>query len=164
METPEVLFDRWYVQPLRSLQKMPNGDGGFIALAVSCFLYERYAISVIKTEAPGEKANDGAIRKKFAADFGVDEKTAEIFWDVIRNGLLHGAMPKQQEHKEPTPAGWVFRDDFPPVELAEWNGEQVLKVQPWKIMEKVVSLWQQNMHLLDQNKSFPWANIVPLPL
>ena len=160
METPEVLFDRWYVQPLRKLQEIPNGDGGFIALAVSCFLYERYAVSAIK--ASGGKAKDEEITKQFADDFDVDEETARIFWQVIRDGLLHGAMPKQREYGKPVQAKWAFREDFPPVELAEWNGEKVLMVQPWKIMEKVISLWQQNMHLLEQRKSFPWANIVPL--
>ena len=161
MEKPEVLFDRWYVQPLKKLQEIPNGDGGFIALATSCFLYERYAVAVIKES--GAKADEGAIIRQFAADFGVDEKVAQVFWDVIRNGLLHGAMPKQQEYGQHTLPRWAFRSDFPAVELAEWNGERVLKVQPWRIMEKVISLWQQNLHLLDQSKSFPWANIVPLP-
>ncbi len=161
METPEALFDRWYVQPLRKLQEIPNGDGGFIALAVSCFLYERYAKSAIK--ASGGSATDDAVRERFANDFGVDRETSKLFWQLIRDGLLHGAMPKQKEYGKPIRTKWAFREDFPPVELAEWNGEKVLKVQPWKIMEKVISLWQQNMHLLAQDENFPWGNIVPLP-
>jgi hypothetical protein len=26
------LFERWYVRPLRELEKLPDGDGGFVVL------------------------------------------------------------------------------------------------------------------------------------
>ena len=163
MENPEVLFDRWYVRPLKMLQSIPNGDGGFVALATCCFLYERYATAVIKNSPNAEKATRDAKIRQFMIDFGVDEETATAFWNVIRNGLLHGAMPKQHEYGKQTLPLWAFRHDFPPVELSEDEGKRVLKVQPWLVMEKVISLWQDNLDLLEQSGSFPWGNIFPLP-
>jgi len=164
MEKPEALFDTWYVRPLRMLQSLPNGSGGFVALATSCFLYERYATAVIENSPNARKATRNAKINQFMNDFDVDEETAGAFWDVIRNGLLHGAMPKQRGHgKWPLP-DWAFRHDFPkPVELFEHSGKLTLKVQPWMVMEKVISLWQENLDLLEQNDSFPWGNIGPLP-
>lgn len=161
MEDAATLFDKWYVHPLKVLAELPNGDGGFIALAISCSLYERYAVAVIK--GSGGTADDEAIRVQFANDFEVGEDTARAFWDVIRNGLLHGAMPKQQERGKKAMPRWAFRHDFPAVELSERDGGTVLKVQPWKIMEKVIALWCENLHLLEQSESFPWANIGYLP-
>ncbi|MBC7263407.1 MAG: hypothetical protein H5T64_03505 [Chloroflexi bacterium] len=161
MDRPEDLFEKWYVQPLERLREIPNGAGGFVALATCCFLYERYAVAVI--EKSGHNADTSAIISQFATDFGVDKETAQNFWDVIRNGLLHGGMPKQQEYGQQTLPYWAMREDFPAVELSEWCGKRILKVQPWQIMEKVISLWRENLHLLDRSKSFPWANILPLP-
>jgi hypothetical protein len=164
MQKPEVLFDIWYVQPLRSLKSIPNGAGGFVALATSCFLYERYATAVIKNSPGGKKATKEAKISQFAKDFGVDEQTAKFFWTVIRDGLLHGAMPRQREYGEQTLPTWAFRHDFPePVELFDYQGRPVLKVQPWLFMDRVISLWQENLDLLEQSDSFPWANIFPLP-
>lgn len=158
MKSPEVLFEKWYVTPLKVLQSIPDGDGGFVALATSCFLYERYATAVIKSSPHQTKI------RQFMIDFEVDEDTAKAFWNVIRDGLLHGGMPKQLEHGKRTFPYWAFRHDFAkPVELIEHGGKRILKIQPWLVMDKVLSLWQRNLDLLDQNESFPWANVFPLP-
>jgi len=45
---PVKLFERWYVRPLRELEKLPEGDGGFVVLATCCFLYERYAKAYLR--------------------------------------------------------------------------------------------------------------------
>lgn len=163
MEKPEILFEKWYVTPLRMLQALPGGDGGFVALAASCFLYERYVTAII-TSTPGTKADRDARIKQVTVDFGVDEETAATFWDVIRDGLLHEGMPKQLDHGKPLPR-WIFRHEFSqPMELIDHEGERILKVQPWLFMDKVISLWQENLELLDKNNSFPWANIIPWSL
>jgi hypothetical protein len=165
MENPEVLFEKWYVTPLKVLQSIPGGDGAFVALATSCFLYERYAIVAIKKSSNSAKVDRDAKIRRFMIDFEVDEDTANAFWDVIRDGLLHGGMPKQREHGKQALPYWAFRHEFPkPVELIEHGEELILKVQPWLVMDKVLSLWQGNLDLLNQNESFPWANVVPLPI
>ncbi len=163
MEKPEILFEKWYVTPLRTLRALPGGDGAFVALATSCFLYERYVIAVIKTLLHAKADKDARIRQ-FIKDFEVDEETARAFWDVIRDGLLHEGMPKQRQHGKKGLPRWAFRHEFPrPVELVRHGGKQILKVQPWLVMEKVISLWQDNLGLIDKNDSFPWANVIPWP-
>lgn len=164
MKSPEELFEKWYVTPLKVLESIPDGDGGFVALATSCFLYERYTAAVIKSSPGQTKLDRDTKTRQFMIDFEVDEDTAKAFWNVIRNGLLHGAMPKQREHGKQTLPYWAFRHDFAkPVELIEHSGKRILKIQPWLVMDKVLSLWQGNLGLLDQNDSLPWANVFPLP-
>jgi len=36
------LFRRWYEVPLKTLLGIENGDGGFVALSVALFLYDRF--------------------------------------------------------------------------------------------------------------------------
>ena len=164
MQKSEVLFNRWYVQPLRVLESIPDGDGGFIALATSCFLYERYVTAVIKSSPGNKRATKDAKISQFAKDFGVDKQTAEYFWQVIRDGLLHEAMPNQRKYGKQTLPTWAFRHDFPrPIELFEYKGQLVLKIQPWLFMKRVILLWQENLDLLEENDSFPWGSIFPLP-
>lgn len=158
MEDAHALFRRWYVQPLRHLEEIPHGDGAFIALAVSCALYERYATTLII--GSGLKAVRQAKIHQFMKDFQTDERTADVFWNVIRDGLAHQAMPLQntRQNKQPT---WRFHHSYPkPVELSVVNGKDILKVQPWHFMNKVLALWEQRSELLAENASFPWGNIV----
>jgi hypothetical protein len=153
-------FKLWYVEPLRALEEMPKGQGGFIALATSCFLYERYAITVLK--AQGKKADKPGKISQLASDFDVDDATANAFWDVIRDGLLHQGMPMQQKQGKLLPR-YAFHHLYPPMSLENINGELWLKVQPWKFMKKVLSIWDSNFELLKQSGSFPWANIGSVP-
>jgi len=153
-------FRLWYVQPLRTLEAMPAGQGGFVALATACFLYERYAIAAL--QAQGKKADRPGILNQLGNDFSVDNATAKAFWDVIRDGLLHQGMPMQKKHGKLLP-GFALHHSYPLMALENINGETWLKVQPWKFMDKVLSLWATNFELLRQSGSFPWANIGPVP-
>jgi hypothetical protein len=157
MEKTEILFERWFARPLGVLESLPNGDGGFVALAIACMLYERYAVSVITRR--GGKINETAKRERFAEDFATDSQTAEVFWNTIRNGLMHGAMPKQAEYGKRLP-GYVLHHSFPQaIDLSDWGGQPVLRIQPWRFTNRVIELWQDNVDLLDQSPSFPWPNI-----
>lgn len=164
MITPDMLFERWYIFPLQMLRSIPNGDGGFIALATALFLYERYATAVL--DRSGKSANDTEISGQFARDFNVDENAAKFFWKVMRNGILHQGMPIQKERdskfSEEIPR-WIFQYNvLQPVELCEIGGKRLLKVHPWLVVDKIVTLWQNNLDLIDNNESFPWANILPM--
>ena len=161
MIDPKVSFQRWYVDPLRKLQEIPNGDGGFVALSTSCFLYERYAVTVIK--GGGGKADRDTKILQFMNDFNTDKPTAEAFWDVIRDGMLHQAMPKTGEFGKKTSMGWAFHGSLTkPVGMGKANGNDILLIEPWLFTERVITLWQANLDLLDKSKSFPWAQIVPI--
>ena len=151
-------FNHWFVVPLQWLKAVPNNDGSFIALASALFLYERYIVAKLK--ASGEKATEPKKMQHIANDFGVETREARIFWNVMRDGVLHQGMPKVWEQGKKLPE-WIFnheKSDFA-FELRETNGQSLLIVQPWLVVDKVIQLWQDNLNLLEQNESFPWAQV-----
>ena len=109
--TQKDCFDRWYKAPLLHIESLANGDGAFVALAVSCLLYERYAVAFLKST--NAKANDDAKRAQLAADFAIDADTAQAFWNVIRNGFLHQGMGLQQDNKKTEFPSWSVSHSFP---------------------------------------------------
>lgn len=151
-------FKLWYVEPLRALEAMPSGQGGFVALATACFLYERYAAAVLRSQ--GRKADKAAKVGQLCKDFGVDQATAEAFWNIIRDGILHQGMPLQRKDLPQ----WAFHHTYPVMALDSAGGVRFLKVQPWKFMHRVLELWQGNLDLLRASGSFPWAAIRPVPI
>jgi hypothetical protein len=160
MVDPQILFERWFVQPLVKLRELPNGDGGFVALATSCFLYERYAVAAIM-KLGGKSNKEGKIGQ-FMIDFEVDKVTSTNFWDVIRNGVLHQGMPKINEKGQSSLPKWIILSCNKPVQMGKSNGSDILMVDPWLFTDKVLQLWNDSPSLIDQNKSFPWANVVPI--
>jgi hypothetical protein len=155
---PQVRFDNWYVQPLRVLSEIPNGDGGFIALATSCFLYERYATAVLM-ETHGRAKTDDKIQQ-LAIDFQIDLVTATAFWQMIRDGLLHQGMPIVDEQRSGNLLSWVFHNDFKkPIQQGKLNGVDALLIQPWLFTQRVIQLWQENSTLVDKARCFPWADV-----
>jgi hypothetical protein len=151
------LFQRWFVNTLDVLSNMPEGDGGWVALAILCPLYERYAVAVIK-KAGGKADKDGKIAQ-FMIDFEVDKTTATAFWTMVRDGIMHQAMPLVMEHGKHS-TRCMLRDGDNPVWMGKYTGRDCLFVQPWHFKDRVLQLWNENMSLLDQSNSFPWANIV----
>lgn len=161
MQTAAQLFDIWYVQPLRTLERLPGGAGGFIALGTSCFLYERYAKAIL--EAEGKPASETNLINQFAEDFKTNNDTAKCFWQEMRHGLLHQGMPKKKDRGNVQLPPWAFENNFPAVELATYlNGGPILLVQPWKIMNRVIELWEAKPDLLEASDDFPWASIGPV--
>ncbi len=159
MSESQDLFERWFVNPLEKLQAIPNGDGGFIALATCCFLYERYAKSIIKKS--GIKADRPSLIRQFSEDFCTTEETAKSFWTVVRDGVLHQGLPKQREHGSKNLPDYILHHSFTiPVELVDWGGEPALRIQPWLFMFRVIDLWQDNIDLLEESESFPFPRIL----
>jgi hypothetical protein len=155
---PQVRFYNWYIQPLNVLRKIPNGDGGFIALATSCFLYERYATAVVM-ETHGKASTDDKIQQ-LAIDFQIDLETAEAFWRMIRDGLLHQGMPIIDKQKNGILPSWGFHNDFErPIQRGKLNGVDALLIQPWLFTQRVIQLWQENLTLIDKARCFPWADV-----
>jgi len=146
-------FDRWFARPIKALKKVPNNDGALVALATACFLYERYADAALGSA--NQKVSEKRKIKQLEKDFALSPKDAETFWDVVRNGLLHKAMPKQFNYGKKT--DWEFSTNYSiPIDISG----STLKVNPWHVVDKVLSLWKQNIKLFDQNKNFPLATIV----
>jgi hypothetical protein len=156
MPTPKELFDCWYAIPLKYLEGLPNGTGAFVALAVSCFLYERYATAYLKDN--GKSANDKNRIKQLASDFQVDENTANAFWNVVRNGFLHQGMGLQKNNQGGSFPEWAVSHDFPCIALEE-GSPGLLKIQPWLFRDRVLELWERRPDLIEKNDSFPWATV-----
>jgi hypothetical protein len=154
--TAKDCFDRWYKTPLQHIESLPNGDGAFVALAVSCFLYERYCVAYLKSTKV--KASDDAKRTQLAADFSIDADTANAFWDVIRNGFLHQGMGLQKTNKNDPLPTWSVSHSFPRLQLDK-GPPLHLRIQPWLFRNRVIELWDARPDLIDANTSFPWATI-----
>lgn len=155
---PKTLFNRWYVVPLKELEKLPDGDGGFVVLATCCFLYERYAKAYLKSL--GHKANHVNLIAQLTRDFGTVQETAEVFWDVIRNGFLHQGMPKYKGRSNQPSRHWQTNGAFKvPVKLVKSPHREELQIQPWLFRDRVLELYEQRPDLIAYNESFPWASI-----
>jgi len=159
MEDQRNLFNRWFVTPLSMLQSLPNGDGGFIALATCFFLYERYAKALQKKNRV--KADTSTLVTQLAKDFDTDRKSAEVFWSVVRDGILHQGMPKQRNQGKKNLPGYILHHSFSkPFELVDWGGEPAIKIQPWCFVWKVVELCEDNFEILVENNSFPFPKVM----
>lgn len=161
-EAAKTLFERWYVAPLKKVEELPNGDGGLVAVSVSCYLYERYAVAVL--DARGVKADREAVVQQLAADFSVNSATAEAFWEMVRHGFLHQGMPLAPRDGRgaaapPKYSGWLTEHQFPAMALDTTIQPPLLKFQPWKFRDRVLGLWLARPDLLIANASFPWASI-----
>lgn len=154
--TAKQHFDRWYKAPLKMIESLENGDGAFVALAVSCFLYERYCVAYLRSK--NTKATDTAKLTQLAADFSISEDTAEAFWKVIRNGFLHQGMGLQKSTASVPLPTWSVSHEFQRIEL-ETAPIAHLKIQPWLFRDRVFELWDAHPELIDSNASFPWATI-----
>jgi hypothetical protein len=156
-------FDLWFVKPLRELEAIHGGAGAFIALATSCFLYERYirAKSFAETGRRFDKKLDEKYRNlQLIQDFKINAETARAFWNVMRDGLLHYGMPKHLKGTKKLPK-WRFDGDYlQPITLSHYpSGDWWLEVQPWKVMDIVIKRCQDNMDLIIGSNEFPWATI-----
>jgi len=151
---PKILFNRWYKTPLTELEKIPDGDGGFVVLAVSCFLYERYVRNFLKNKKlnPVHRLR----MERISIDFNTDKNTAEKFWDVIRNGLLHHGTPKQKDKGKMLP-GWVIYDEDIPFKLSD--DSKILFVNIWKFRDRVFELYNKNPDLIGYDDDYPWGHI-----
>ncbi|MCX6996822.1 MAG: hypothetical protein NTV49_06995 [Kiritimatiellaeota bacterium] len=133
-----TLFKRWYVIPLKWLEQIPNGDGAMLALATSCYLYERYATAEL--QASGKKTSEDRIVAQLATDLNVEERTAGAFWDVVRNGFLHQGMPKLRDRRKGELPAWELNGAFAvPIRLVTTTPPR-LQIQPWLFRDRVLNL------------------------
>jgi len=142
------LFRRWFKNPLEKLKTIENGDGGFIALAVSCFLLERYV------------EGGGNFSKGIVEIFKVSTETANKFKEIVRNGLLHQAMPKQINRGKDIGITWKMNGEYKDAIKIETEADgKCLKINPWEFTSKVIEKFMGNQGKIAGNISFPWAEI-----
>jgi len=147
---PKELFRRWYKVPLEVLGNytiVRHGDGGWITMATCCFLFERYVSGKLKKQKP----NASDVENELRIAFGTDEHTAHTFWQLVRHGLLHMGMPKQDKG-----ITWVIYDDLPEFKLN--NEKNTLFINIWKFRDKVLAIIDANPDYL-LNPRNPWGHI-----
>ncbi len=90
-ESVQERIEKWYLKPLRAM----SGDQGFLVLMVLLPLYEKHLRIV---EGMKDNFSDGhKVFKKMGLHLGLKEEEAYLFWNNVRNGLLHNALPDTNE-------------------------------------------------------------------
>jgi len=158
----KILFNRWYRKPLIELENekmIPNKDGGFVVLAVSCLLYEGYVTKFLNKTSHRTKYRipDTSMRGRLSIDFNTDKNTAKIFWNVIRNGLLHCGTPKQKEPNGTELPVWQIYDEDIPFKLSDDSKKVYVNI--WKIRDRVFELYDNNPDLISYHDDYPWGQI-----
>ncbi len=83
----------------------------------------------------------------------------------MRDGILHQGMPKASSYGKAVLPTWILYNNFArPMQMGKANGGDALMVQPWLFVETVLQLWRENIALIDENDSFPWANVIPMTI
>jgi hypothetical protein len=162
-KTNEEKFDRWVIQPIGVLRKLGQGDGAFAALGIACGLYERFVKASL--HKAGTKGTPEAFRKFAAADLGCSEDAVDRFWNGYRLGLQHAFHPKNYVEKEGKGDRWGWQ-------IAEGAGYQkqpeiikiaeahfVVRIDPWKFVEHVVTRWRENFGLIDELQEFSLGSV-----
>ena len=147
-----IWFHRWYIASIAKLKELPDGDGGFVAMAMAMPLYERFVgvargvpddASVTLKDISAQLASDLATE----AGCSIDQKDLETFWNIFRNGILHRAFPKQP----PAPPYWLFTSQISqPIQRIQVGKLDVIAVDPWQFADMVLSLWQAHPEYLDK--------------
>jgi hypothetical protein len=164
--SPQELFARWVETPLAALRKIEHGDGAFAALAISLGLYERFIDSVLHdAKLPASPEN---FRKKASEDLKITEDVADRFWNCYRLGLMHAFHPKNyvQDAGKGDSWGWDMGEGpgyeaFPAVENRDTR-LFILKLDPWKFTDHVVTRWKEHPHLMNELEEFAFGKIEPI--
>jgi hypothetical protein len=86
-----------------------SGSQGFIVLMVLLPLYEKHLR--VKHRMTGDFSEGNQIFKIIGRHLNLSEHDAYLFWNHVRNGLLHQALPK-----ESVPFKYGIRDEGQPIE------------------------------------------------
>lgn len=102
-------FDRWYVAPLERLYA--DRDSGFVLLLISFPVLERYIRQKCGV-SPDVSLPDSCMKLLcFIFPSLKDCRTARMFWNVYRNGLLHQVtLSLKSRRGAELPAGWLSHD------------------------------------------------------
>ena len=145
-------FNTWFAKPIAKLKELPEGDGGYAALMIALPLYERYIIGKLKLNH--EATDEDSIKKEIAADLGLDDVQRSIFWDMCRNGFMHGAMAKAGRTQ------FLVSDRFGEIPVfGKLDGHPCVCLDPWKFAERVIGRFTANPQLITASESFPLADV-----
>jgi len=149
-------FNLWFVEPIEKLKELPNGSGGIIAFMIGLALYERLIIAKLKFE--NCPSDEESIRKAMSEDLQLSESQQRVFWDMLRNGFLHQAMPKIGKTR------CMFHDSFTEYPVFKTlDGMEVICINPWRFTDRVISEYLAYPCLINISESYPLVRISPIP-
>jgi hypothetical protein len=147
MSTNHDNFNLWYADILDGLYH--NGDAGFAILIIALPLLERYL-----REKSG--VHEGNLDSNFYSELRMvfpalkDEATAQEFWHVYRNGLLHQVTLSQKNKRGVSmPEAWLS-SKVAAVEIGQ-NGD--FWVHPAKFAKLVVSTIKRDFTIFEGESS-----------
>jgi len=150
-------FRMWFVEPIEKLKELPGGNGGFVAFMVGLALYER--LIVAKLKLGNLETDDEAIQQAMADDLKLSDIQRRIFWDMLRNGLLHQAMPKVGKTR------CYFHHQFSAYpEFRTSDNGPVICIDPWKFTNRVLEEFLMHPSLIVASESYPLAYIGDITL
>ena len=150
-------FNRWFVNPIKKLKDLPEGDGGFVAFMVAIPLYDRYIRAKLKLA--GKCANEESVKKEMSKDLRMNDSERHIFWDMFRNGFMHRSMPKKGKTK------YMFNSSFSAIPKFKRfkNNEDFICLDPWKFSERVLNKFLKEPRLITASEKYPLASIFVKP-
>ena len=137
-------FEGWFVRPIEKLKELPEGDGGFLALAGALFLCERYYRALTKTHyGRGEYT---PFKKAAAEDFGLTLDEFESFWMVYRNGVQHQGIPRRYIDRNKVEYVWHIDDAFGAIpEFYKINDFKIeIRLNVWKFADMIIDKLRNN--------------------
>jgi hypothetical protein len=151
MNSSFELMEKWFLRPLEQIRAISSGDSYFIELLTACSLYER--LTNARLETINTATGQTGLIDLISQDFDTTREAATAFWNVIRSGLAHQAMPVQRG-REKLPEWWMH--DSYPDRHAILLIDSVLHVQPRAFVDRVIELWRQHPELVTESRAFPW--------
>ena len=159
--TPRDKVEKWFVAPLRVLREKGVGDEGFLVLMVGISLAERITASKVKKDKQvGKKQSP----EKCGADlFGISEGDFSGFWNMYRNGLMHYAHPFSGKFLQGDDTFWDWDISsaygaLPEVVETEPK-KKVIRIDPWKWLEHVLSKYDAYPDLVDLGDSRKFGSV-----
>ncbi|MDD2763691.1 MAG: hypothetical protein PHE83_06920 [Opitutaceae bacterium] len=147
MSTNRQNYELWYAKILRDLSG--NGDAGFAILLISLPLLERYL-----REKSG--VYEGSLNSNFYLKFRQifpaiqDDATAEKFWHVYRNGLLHQVtLSRKNRSGLSMPDAWLSSE----VASVTVDAQGDFWVHPAKFAEIVLSTIEGDFTMFEGGSS-----------
>ncbi|HRS97898.1 MAG TPA: hypothetical protein P5040_06900 [Smithella sp.] len=137
-------FEGWFVRPIEKLQEIPEGDGGFLALACALFLCERYYRALTKTHYG--RGEDKPFKVAAAEDFGLTLEEFQCFWMVYRNGVQHQGIPRRYIDSNKVEYVWHIADEFGAIpEFYKINANKIeIRLNVWKFADLIISKLKSN--------------------
>jgi hypothetical protein len=155
--TSSEKLQRWFVEPLRVLKEIPNGDGAFVALSIGCQLCERF----YRAKTGTQEVQDGIpFQEEAGRALGVGEDRFKRFWKAFRHGMQHQGSPKTYQQGG-IDYKWRISSSYNvvPDEVVIDPTTTVIQIDPWKFAEDMILRFVAEPDVLDDAISHAFGDV-----